>query len=70
MAPEGIGRQTIRGCPSRLLRSQSSQQDAADDGGLGDEGDHVQHAAASGTDEGIDLADPSDELGPSVPKGG
>jgi len=38
--------------------------------GLGEEGDRADHAAASGTDEGIDLEDPADEPGPSAAKGG
>jgi hypothetical protein len=45
-------------------------QDAADQTRLGDEGDHAHEASAAGTDERIDLVDPSDELGPSAAQGG
>jgi hypothetical protein len=45
-------------------------QDAADQTRLGDEGDHAHDASAAGTDERIDLVDPSDELGPSAAQGG
>jgi hypothetical protein len=45
-------------------------QDAADQTRLGDEADHAHHASAAGTDERIDLVDPSDELGPSTAQGG
>lgn len=45
-------------------------EDAAEDAGPGDEGDHALHTVAAGADEGIDLEDPADELGPSAPKGG
>jgi hypothetical protein len=45
-------------------------QDAADQTRLGDEGDHAHNASAAGTDERIDLVDPSDELGPSTAQGG
>ena len=37
---------------------------------LGDEGDHAHHASAAGTDERIDLVEPSDELGPSTAQSG
>jgi hypothetical protein len=45
-------------------------QDAADQTRLGDEGDHAYHASAAGTEERIDLVDPSEELGPSAAQGG
>jgi hypothetical protein len=44
--------------------------DAADQTRLGDEGGHAHDASAAGTDERIDLVDPSDELGPSAAQGG
>jgi hypothetical protein len=43
-------------------------EDAADDAAFGDEGDHPHHARAAGTDERIDLVNPADELGLTVPK--
>jgi hypothetical protein len=36
-------------------------QDAADKTRLGDEGDHAHEASAAGTDERIDLVDPSEK---------
>jgi hypothetical protein len=54
----------VCGAPGELF------QDAADQTRLGDEGDHAHDASAAGTDERIDLVDPSDELGPSAAQGG
>ena len=39
-------------------------EDAADDATVGDECDHPHHALTAGTDEGIDLVHPSNELSP------
>jgi hypothetical protein len=40
--------------------------DAADDAGLGDEGDHAHHALAAGSDGRIDFVHPAKELSPST----
>jgi len=52
------------------MRGGEVVEDAADDAGLGDEGDHAHHAAAAGTDERIDFVHPANEPGPSPAKGG
>ena len=58
------GARSSGGAPGEVI------QDAADQTRLEDEGDHAHEASAAGTDERIDLVDPSDALGPSAAQGG
>ena len=45
-------------------------EDAVDESGLCNEGDHAHLASAARTDEGVDFVDAADQLRPPVPEGG
>jgi hypothetical protein len=63
-------RRLLQAGRARVRRARRGVPGCGGSDAAGDEGDHALHASAEGTDERIDVVDPSDELGPSTALGG